>query len=86
MPTGDVPLELFLFQASGPGRGGKSISADGAKSLLKELIEGEDRRKPLSDQKLCERMAAKGCVLSRRTVAKYRDELGIPGTGGRKRG
>lgn len=85
-PRGTYPLSYFFSRRLGPDEGGKSISADGAKSLLKELIEGEDRRKPLSDQKLCERMAAKGCVLSRRTVAKYRDELGIPGTGGRKRG
>ena len=52
--------------------------------LLKKLIAEEDKRKPLSDQKLCERMSAQGCALSRRTVAKYRDELHIPSTTGRK--
>ena len=60
------------------------ISNSRAKALLKKLIAEEDKRKPLSDQKLCERMSAQGCALSRRTVAKYRDELHIPSTTGRK--
>ncbi|MEG0598458.1 MAG: hypothetical protein RR502_10490, partial [Oscillospiraceae bacterium] len=42
------------------------------------------KRKPLSDQKLCDLMAREGCNLARRTVAKYRDQLRIPGTTGRK--
>ena len=44
----------------------------------------EDKKKPLSDQKLCELLAEQDLVLSRRTVAKYRDEMGIPSTSGRK--
>ena len=52
--------------------------------VLGKLIAGEDKKKPLSDQKLCELMSREGCELSRRTVAKYRDELGIPSTTGRK--
>ena len=52
--------------------------------MLKQLITEEDKHKPLSDQKLCELMAKDGCEISRRTVAKYRDELGFPSTTGRK--
>jgi RNA polymerase sigma-54 factor len=72
--------------ASSGGQTGERnpASPDFAKALLKKLIAEEDRRKPLSDQKLCERMAKEGCQLSRRTVAKYRDELNIPSTTGRK--
>ena len=52
--------------------------------MLRGLIDGEDQKHPLSDQKLCEEMARQGCVISRRTVAKYRGELGVPnGWGGK---
>lgn len=81
---GTYPLNYFFSRRLGANGMGQDISTDRAKSLLKKIIEEEDRHKPLSDQKLCEYMASAGCVLSRRTVAKYRDELGIPGTSGRK--
>lgn len=81
---GTFPLNDFFSRSLGPGDKEHSASPDKAKALLKKLIGDEDQRKPLSDQKLCEHMAAMGCILSRRTVAKYRDELGIPGISGRK--
>ncbi len=81
---GTYPLSYFFSRRLGPGTDGRSNSPDGAKALLKRLIAEEDRHRPLSDQKLCQRMTQEGCVLSRRTVAKYRDELGIPGACGRK--
>ena len=55
-----------------------------AKERLKELIEQENRRCPFSDQKLSELLKEKGVEISRRTVAKYREELGIPDKGKRK--
>ena len=87
--SGVYPLSYFFSRSLGapaarPGTEENTSSPDFAKALLKKLICGEDKRKPLSDQKLCERMAREGCELSRRTVAKYRDELGIPSTTGRK--
>ena len=51
---------------------------------LRELIDGEDKAHPLSDEKLRCLLEQKGCVLSRRTVAKYRLLLGIPGAFERK--
>lgn len=82
---GVYPLSYFFSRSLGPTlHGGDAASPDAAKALLKKLIAEEDKRKPLSDQKLCERMSAQGCALSRRTVAKYRDELHIPSTTGRK--
>lgn len=76
---GIYPLSYFFSRSL--GREGTSPMA--AKVLLKELVEGETH--PLSDQKLSQEMAARGYTLSRRTVAKYREELGIPPAAGRKR-
>ena len=84
---GVYPLNYFFSRSLGApqSRGGtEAASPDAAKALLKKLIAGEDKRRPLSDQKLCELMAHEGCRLSRRTVAKYRDELSIPSTTGRR--
>lgn len=67
----------------GPGEG--AVSADSAKARIRELILGENRLKPLSDQCICEILAGEGIVLSRRTVAKYRDAMGIGGASLRKR-
>ena len=87
--SGVYPLSYFFSRSLGapaarPGTEENASSPDFAKALLKRLIGGEDKRKPLSDQKLCELTSQEGCALSRRTVAKYRDELGIPSTTGRK--
>ena len=80
---GVYPFSAFFSRGLGTEEGGLS-SPDAAKALLKKLISEEDKARPLSDQKLCERMAAQGCALSRRTVAKYRSELRIPGTSERR--
>ena len=52
--------------------------------MLKQLIDQEDPRSPLSDQKLSGLMTQAGCPISRRTVAKYRGEMNIPDMPGRK--
>lgn len=79
---GVYPLSYFFSRSLGTE--GEAASPDGAKALLKRLIAKEDKSRPLSDQKLSEHMAREGYELARRTVAKYRDELGIPGASGRK--
>ena len=83
---GVYPLSYFFSRGLGASAaaGEEAASPDAAKALLKKLIAAEDRKKPLSDQKLCQLMAGQGCPISRRTVAKYRDELHIPCTSGRK--
>lgn len=63
---------------------GADASADGAKRAIEELISSEDKKKPLSDQKLSELLERRGISVSRRTVAKYRSELGIEGTDRRR--
>jgi len=80
---GVYPLSSFFSRALGEDVG-EGASPDKAKALIQELIQEEDRKKPLSDQKICELMQAKGISLSRRTVAKYRSELGIPSASGRR--
>lgn len=80
---GVFPLSYFFGRAI-PASGGVSVSAEQAKRLLRELIEGEDKRKPLSDQKLVGLLEERGIAISRRTVAKYREEMGIASTSGRK--
>ncbi len=82
-PSGLYPFRVFFSRGLGGETGGKA-SPDAAKALLKELIQQEDKARPLSDQKLCGRMAAQGCAISRRTVAKYCGELQIPGMSQRR--
>lgn len=63
----------------------EDTSADEVKQLIASFVEQEDKRKPLSDQKIVELLAEKGQKISRRTVAKYRDALNIPSSSKRKR-
>ena len=51
--------------------------ADQVKKMIAELVEKEDKKKPLSDQRLSELINETGIAISRRTVAKYREESGI---------
>lgn len=77
---GVYPLSYFFSR----GGAGADVGGAAARAMLCRLIDGEDKTHPLSDQKLCKALAEAGCPVSRRTVAKYRDELNIPGTSGRK--
>ena len=64
---------------------GKFISNSIIKKQIKKIIEEEDRRKPLSDQKIVDLLAKNNVQVARRTVAKYREILGIPATSLRRR-
>ena len=78
---------LFVRCTSSLAADGSSPSKTGnvaLKEALKELIRGEPRRRPFSDQKLAELLTGMGFAISRRTVAKYRGELGILSAAGRK--
>jgi RNA polymerase sigma-54 factor len=63
----------------------EDISTMIIKKELKELINKEDKSKPLSDQALCEKLNEIGMNISRRTVAKYREEMNIKSSSKRKR-
>ena len=85
-PDGVVPLSFFFSQAAFHNASdGDAVSAVEAKNRLRALLLSEDAAKPYSDQKLAELMEESGCAISRRTVAKYRSELGFPPATGRKR-
>lgn len=76
---GVYPLSFFLAR-----EGGEGVSVHEAKGRLAQLVEREDKHRPLSDQQLCQQLTDAGFSLARRTVAKYRDELGIPSARGRR--
>lgn len=65
-------------------KGTEDNSVDSIKETIKEVIDNEDKNKPLSDQKITNLLKDKGIEISRRTVAKYRSELNIPDASGRK--
>ena len=82
---GVYPLSYFFPRRAAGDEMDSGIGAAAAHELLRRLISEEDKERPLSDQKLSQRLAELGCPISRRTVAKYRDEMNIPGAGGRRR-
>lgn len=79
---GTYPLSYFFSAAL--TRGEQSVSSDDARGRISELVEHEDRSAPLSDQDIVDILGKEGIGISRRTVAKYRQQLGIPGTYARK--
>jgi RNA polymerase sigma-54 factor len=79
-------FELKFFFSSGLGTmEGEDISSKAAKEKIHRLIEGEDKHKPLSDQKIADTLKMEGVDIARRTVAKYREQMGIPSARMRKR-
>ncbi|BAI80514.1 DNA-directed RNA polymerase sigma 54 factor [Deferribacter desulfuricans SSM1] len=77
-------FEIKNFFIKGFDTANGAVSVDDIKELIKDIIDKEDKRKPFSDEKIVEILAKKGIKIARRTVAKYRDELGIPATSKRK--
>ncbi|MFY7789253.1 MAG: RNA polymerase sigma-54 factor, partial [Thermoflexibacteraceae bacterium] len=74
---GVYPLKYF-FSESISTDSGEDVSSKEVKYILKEIIDGEDKRKPYSDDKLEKMLNDKGYNIARRTVAKYREQLNIP--------
>jgi RNA polymerase sigma-54 factor len=68
----------FFFSESLSTDSGEEVSTREVKKILSDLIEGEDKKKPLSDERLTELLQEKGYNIARRTVAKYREQLNIP--------
>ena len=73
---GIFPLKYF-FSEGLENQEGEEVSTRGLKKALQELVDGEDKSKPLTDDQLVTAMEAKGFKVARRTIAKYRDQLGI---------
>lgn len=74
---GIFPLKYF-FSESLSTDSGEEVSTREVKKILSEAIEGEEKRKPLTDEKLAILLKEKGYNIARRTVAKYREQLNIP--------
>ena len=79
-PGGILPLRFFFSEGydSGGEEGGERVSARSVQAALRALIEGEDKKHPLSDESLCRLLGEQGYTVKRRTVAKYRDNMGLP--------
>jgi len=75
-PHGVYELKFF-FGAGVEQQDGTEISAERTKSMIKTLVENEEKGKPYSDQKIVELLKEKNMQVARRTVSKYRDEMNI---------
>ena len=74
---GIFPLKYF-FSESIKNQAGEDVSTRELKKILQEIIDGENKQKPLTDDEIVDMMNDKGYNVARRTIAKYRDQLGIP--------
>ena len=74
---GTFLLKSF-FSESLTTESGEEVSSREVKKILSDAIEAEDKSKPLADEKLAGLLKEKGYIIARRTVAKYREQLGIP--------
>lgn len=87
--TIDTPRGLFslkyFFTAGFEQENGENVSNEMVKASLKKMIQEESKRKPLSDQEIVARLKDQGIVVARRTIANYRDQLGILSANLRKR-
>ena len=83
-PRGVLPLKFF-FSSGLSTTGGEDVSARGIKDQIQKLVEGEDPKSPLTDQAIVAILSDQGVNIARRTVAKYRDQLGVLSARMRKR-
>lgn len=86
MQTNQGLFELkYFFNSSLSTSDGDSVSSESVKSRIREIIEKEDARKPLSDQKIAEMLSDETVNIARRTVTKYREMLKIGSSSERRR-
>jgi RNA polymerase sigma-54 factor len=74
---GTFPLKYFFSQLV-QTESGEEFSVHEVKNVLQNIIDGEDKKRPYSDEKLAGLLTKEGFDIARRTVAKYRDQLGLP--------
>lgn len=82
-PRGLFEMKYF-FKAEVAGDDG-AVSAEAAKYCIRTCVDAEDPQHPLSDEAVCQQLSHEGIHISRRTVAKYRDEMNIPSSSHRRR-
>jgi len=82
---GTIRIKDLFTTAISSNTSGEDVSVKIIKKSIKDLIDKEDKERPLSDQVICDLINKEGMNISRRTVAKYREEMGIKSSKGRKR-
>lgn len=82
-PQGLFELKFF-FSPGLKSDSGEDQSSKSVQSLIRKIVDEEDKKKPLSDQKIADRLKAQGIQIARRTVTKYREALAIPSASMRK--
>jgi RNA polymerase sigma-54 factor len=76
-PRGIVPLKYF-FTGGAETNDGETMSRLSVKQRVRDIIQGEDRKNPLSDEQVADMLKQQGLDIARRTVTKYRKALKIP--------
>lgn len=84
-PLGVFELKYFFNSGISRSDGGESLASESVKLKIKALVAQENTKKPLSDQKIVDLLKKEGLQIARRTVAKYRDVLGILPSSQRKK-
>lgn len=84
-PIGTYELKYFFNVGIGGKNGGIDIAGESLKLKIKELVNNEDPKKPLSDQKISQLLSTRDIIVARRTVAKYREMMNIPSSSKRKK-
>jgi len=82
-PRGVFELKYFFGSHVSTDTGG-AASSTAIRALIRQLIEAEDKKKPLSDSRIADLLGQQGIVVARRTIAKYRESLNIPPVSQRK--
>jgi RNA polymerase sigma-54 factor len=75
-PRGVFPLKFFFSAGLDSNEGGE-VAAKAVKIMIKEIIAAENPARPLSDKKIVDLLQGRGLKIARRTVAKYREQMGI---------
>ncbi|MCX5761244.1 MAG: RNA polymerase sigma-54 factor, partial [Gemmatimonadetes bacterium] len=83
-PRGVLPLKFF-FSSGIATTAGEDVSARGIKDKIEKLVKDEIQQDPLTDQAIVQILEKEGIQIARRTVAKYRDQLGVLSARMRKR-
>lgn len=78
-------FELRYFFTGGASFGNSGTTAESVKVMISRMVDAENRAEPMSDRSIAEAIHVTGVKISRRTVAKYREELGIPASSVRRR-
>jgi len=84
-PIGTFELKYFFNAGIGGKNGGIDIAGESLKLKIKEMVGHEDPKRPLSDQKISELLSTRDIIVARRTVAKYREMMGVAPSSKRKK-